>query len=184
MTATRSAGTRLAPVERAAVTDPRLQAVLERAEVLSTPKPAWYLTLAHNPDVALAYAMFWDETHRGGRVEHTIKELMRIAIARLLGCDFCAEQRSTMAVDRGLDENDARACALPEFDHPDPRTRAALRYARALTLDSAADDGSGFDAVYAELRSVFSDAEVVELGCFAAIAIGGVKLSRSLRIDP
>jgi hypothetical protein len=26
---------------------------------------------------------------------------------------------------------------------------------------------------------VFDDAEVVELGCFAAIAVGGVKLSRS-----
>lgn len=184
MTATQSAGTRLAPVPRDAVTDPRLQAVLERAEILSTPKPAWYLTLAHNPDMALSYAMFWDETHRGGRVEHTIKELMRIAIAQLLGCGFCAEQRSVMAVDHGLDEDDARACALPGFDHPDPRTAAALRYARALVLDSPGDDGSAFDGVYAELRSVFTDAEIVELGCFAAIAIGGVKLSRSLRIEP
>jgi alkylhydroperoxidase family enzyme len=166
------------------VTDPRLQAILERAERLSTPKPAWYLTLAHNPDMAVAYAMYWDETHRGGGVEHTIKELMRIAIAQLLGCDFCAGQRSVMALDQGLDEDDARACALPEFDHPDPRTRAALRYARALVLDSPGDDGSAFDAVYGELRSVYSDAEIVELGCFAAIAIGGVKLSRSLRIEP
>lgn len=184
MSTTLPAGSRLAPVPREAVTDPRLKVILERAAVLSTPKPAWYLTLAHNPDVAVAYALFWDETHRGGGVEHPIKELMRIAIAQLLGCQFCADQRSVMALDHGLDENDARACARPDFDHPDPRTRAALRYARALVLDSPGDDGSAFDAVYAELRSVFSDAEIVELGCFAAIAIGGVKLSRSLRIEP
>jgi AhpD family alkylhydroperoxidase len=181
---TNPAGTRLAPVPREQVTDRRLRVVLERAEILSTPKPAWYLTLAHNPDMAVAYALYWDETHRGGSVEHTIKELMRIAIARLLGCDFCADQRSVRALDEGLDEDDARACAVPEFDHPDPRTRAALRYARAMVLDSPGDDGSAFDAVYAELRSVFSEAEIVELGCFAAIAIGGVKLSRSLRIEP
>lgn len=87
MTVTQSAGSRLAPVPREAVTDARLQAVLERAAVLSTPKPAWYLTLAHNPDMAVSYAMFWDETHRGGRVEHTIKELMRIAIASSWGAD-------------------------------------------------------------------------------------------------
>ena len=62
--------------------------------------------------------------------------------------------------------------------------RAALRYARALVLDSPGDDGSRFDEVYIELRQVFDDGEIVELGCFAAIAIGGVKLSRSLRIDP
>ena len=59
--------------------------------------------------------------------------------------------------------------------------RAALRYVRALVLQS---DPASFDPVYAELRSVFSEAEIVELGCFAAIAIGGVILSRSLQIDP
>ncbi len=166
------------------VTDPELQAVLERAERLSTPKPAWYLTLAHSPEMAVGYARFWDLTHRGGQVEHTIKELMRIAISQLQGCDFCAEQRSVMALEQGLQEGDARACAMPDFNHPDPRTRAALRFARALVSDSPADDGSAFDAVYEELRSEFTDAEIVELGCFAAIAIGGVKLSRSLRIEP
>ncbi len=163
------------------MTDPGLQAVLERAEHLSTPKPAWYLTLAHSPEMAKAYAAYWDLTHRGGRVEHTTKELMRIAISQLLGCDFCAEQRSVKALDEGLDEADAAACALPRFEHPDPRVRAALSYARALVLEA---DPAAFDAVYAELRSVYSDAEVVELGCFAAIVIGGVTLSRSLRIDP
>jgi alkylhydroperoxidase family enzyme len=127
--------------------------------------------------------MFWDETHRGGRVEHTIKELVRTAIAQLLGCQFWADQRSVMALDHGLEENDAQACALPEFDHPDPRTAATLRFACALVLESSGDDGSAFDVIYADLRSVFGDAEIVALGC-AAIAIGGVKLSRSPRIEP
>jgi AhpD family alkylhydroperoxidase len=171
---------RLPQVARDEVTDPQLEAVLERAERLSTPKPAWYLTLAHDPEMAKGYAAYWDLTHRGGRVEHTTKELMRIAISQLLGCGFCAAQRSVLALDEGLDEADAEACALADFDHPNPRVRAALRYARALTLET---DPAAFDTVYAELRSVYSDAEVVELGCFTAIAIGGVILSRSLRIE-
>ena len=175
---------RLPQVGREQIQDERLLAVLERAERLSTPKPAWYLTLAHSPEMANAYADYWDRMHRGGQVAHTTKELMRIAIAQLLGCDFFANQRSVKALHQGLNERDAAACALPDFNHPDPRTRAALRYARALVLDSPADDGSKFDPIYEELRSVFTDAEIVELGCFAAIAIGGVKLSRSLRIEP
>lgn len=175
---------RLPQVSREAIDSPELIGVLERAERLSTPKPAWYLTLAHEPEMAVAYAQFWDVTHRGGRVEHTTKELMRITISQLLGCDFCAEQRSAKAMEEGLDERDAVACAMPDFNHRDPRVRAALRYARALVLDSPGDDGSRFDEVYIELRQVFDDGEIVELGCFAAIAIGGVKLSRSLRIDP
>jgi AhpD family alkylhydroperoxidase len=175
---------RLPQVPAEQIHDERLLGVLDRAAQLSTPKPAWYLTLAHSPEMATAYAAYWDTTHRGGQVEHTTKELMRITIARLLGCDFCAEQRSVKALEEGLEDDVAQACALPGFNHPDPRVRAALRYARALTLDSPSDDGSAFDPVYEELRSVFSDAEIVELGCFAAIAIGGVKLSRSLRIEP
>ena len=181
---TSSTGSRVPPLSIGQVSDPELLAVLARAELLSTPKPAWYLTLAHAPEMATGYADFWDLTHRGGEVEHTTKELMRIAIAQLLGCEFCADQRSVVALDQGLTESDALACALPDFNHPDPRTRAALRFARALVLDAPGDDGSTFDAVYEELREVFSDAEVIELGCFAAIAIGGVKLSRSLRIEP
>ncbi|MGH2875194.1 MAG: carboxymuconolactone decarboxylase family protein [Solirubrobacteraceae bacterium] len=179
-----TAGSRLPQLTRDQIADERLLGVLDRAERLSTPKPAWYLTLAHAPEYAVAYADFWDITHRSGQVEHTIKELMRIAIAQLLGCEFCAEQRSTVAIQQGLDEDDAATCALPDLDHPDPRTRAALRFARALTLDRPDMDPSSFDAVYAELHSVYSDAEIVELGCFAAIAIGGVKLSKSLRIEP
>jgi AhpD family alkylhydroperoxidase len=181
---TGTAGSRLPPVPRHEIADSELLGVIDRAERLSTPKPAWYLTLAHNPAFATAYSEFWEITHRGGRVEHTTKELMRIAIAQLLGCDFCADQRSVRALEEGLDEDMAASCAMPDFDHPDPRVRAALRFARELTLDRPADDGSRFDGVYADLREVFDDAEVVELGCFAAIAIGGVKLSRSLRIDP
>jgi len=173
---------RLPPVSRATIKDPDLQRVLEQAERLSTPKPAWYLTLAHNPEMAKAYAAYWDITHRGGRVEHTIKELMRITIAQMLDCDFCASQRSVLAQQQGLDENVVAACMSPDFQHSDPRTRAALHYARVLTQDSA--DDRTFDQVYAELREVFDEGEIVELGCFAAIAIGGVKLSRSLKIEP
>jgi len=176
------AGSRLPPVRLEEVRDGELKKVLENAARLSTPKPAWYLTLAHNPEMAKGYAAYWDLTHRGGQVDHKIKELMRIAIARLLDCDFCADQRSVLALQQGLDEEEAMACALPSFSHPDPRTHAALQFARALTLDSA--DDRVFDHVYAELHRVFNPAEIVELGCFAAIAIGGVRLSRSLRIEP
>jgi len=112
------------------IDDAQLRVVLDRAARLSTPKPAWYQTLAHSPEMANAYAAFWDTMHRGGRVEHTTKELMRIAIASLLDCQFCADQRSVVAQEQGLAESDAQACALPTFDHEDPRVRAAVRYAR------------------------------------------------------
>lgn len=170
---------RITPIARETVDDPELLMVLERAERLSTPKPSWYLTLGHEPEMAVGYADYWELTHRGGHVDHRIKELMRIAVSTLLGCEFCAEQRSVIAVAGGLDEEVAVACAAPDFDHPDARTRAALRFARGMVFDGPATPVD-WDSVYDELQSVFSPAEIVELGCFAAIAVGGVKLSRSL----
>lgn len=168
--------TRLTPEE---ISDPDLKHVLVLAEEYSTPKPEWFLTLGHSPKMATAYYEYWDTTHRHGAVDHKIKELMRIAISTLLGCEFCADQRSVVAVQDGLLEEEAVACAAPDFNHPDPRTRAALRFARALALDSPSTPVA-WDPVYSELHEVFGEAEIVELGCFGAIALGGVKFSRSL----
>jgi AhpD family alkylhydroperoxidase len=170
---------RVRRLDRDEIRDAQLQGVLERAERLSTPRPEWYQTLGHAPDVAVGYAAYWELTHRGGRVEHTTKELMRIAISAALGCDFCAEQRSVRALDDGLSEAEASACAAPGYAHPDPRVRAALRLARSIVADGPTTPVD-WDDVYRELRSVYDDAEIVELGCFAAMALGGVKLSRSL----
>lgn len=175
-------GPRVPPVPRDQITDVGLRSVLEQADRLSAPKPEWYLTLAHNPDVAKGFSVFWETTYREGRVDHVIKELMRLTIVQLVGCDFCSGQRSVRAEQEGLDEADVQACALPDFNPPDPRTRAAVRYARALALDEPGADASSFDEVYADLRAVFDDAEVIELAGFAALALGGAKVARSLRL--
>ncbi len=172
---------RLPQVPREEIDDPELEAILERAERVSAPKPAWYLTIAHNPEMTKAFAVYWETTHRGGRLDHVLKELVRISIAEHLSCRFCADQRSVPALEQGLDEADVAVCSLPGADHPDPRTRAALRFARALVLEQSPD---AFDPVYAEVREQFTEAEVVELALFAANAIGGIILCRSLRIDP
>lgn len=174
-------GTRLPQVEETSIDDLELRTILDRAAAVSAPAPAWYLTLAHSPEFAKAYDAYWELTHRGGRIEHTTKELMRITIAQLLGCDFCAAQRSVLAQEQGLQEEVALVCALPDYEHEDARVRAALKYARALVVER---DAAAFDDVYVELRAVFDDAEVVELACFAAIAIGAVTVARSLQINP
>jgi alkylhydroperoxidase family enzyme len=163
--------------------DPELDAIIEKARRLSTPKPAWYQTLASNPKVAKAFAQYWDTAFRGGRVEHEIKELMRICVAQLLGCSFCSTQRSTQATEEGLSEQAIETCALPDFHHPDPRTRAALRLARELALDNASRDPSRFDAVYAELHEVFDNEEIMELAGICVLFVGGTHLARSLGID-
>lgn len=174
---------RMPLVDVESLKDPELDRIIENARRLSTPKPAWYQTLASNPAVAKAFAHYWDAVFRAGRVEHEIKELMRICVAQLLGCSFCSEQRSTLAIEGGLAEASVQACILADFNSAEPRARAALRLARELALDDSSKDPARFDAIYTELHTVFDDEEIMELAGLCILFLGGTRLARSLGID-
>jgi len=156
--------------------DPGLREVIERAKVTKSPPPAWYRTMGQNPEVAKAFAGYWDMLHRGGKVPHEIKELARIQIAQIVGCEFCARQTSPLAA--SITEEEKRSCALPDWEHPDPKTRAALHYARTLTLDDGRDE-----EVYAELKKFYSLPEIIELSAFFCLTAGGNRMAKSWSIE-
>jgi len=164
-------------VPRRDIGDSELLRVIASAESTKTPPPAWYLTMAHNPLVAKEFAAYWDLLHRGGSVPHDIKELGRLAIAQMIGCDFCARQKSPLAIN--LTTEEIQSCALPNWEHPDPRTRAALHYARTLVLDDGMDA-----AVYVELKKYYTLAEIVELAAFFCLTAGGNRMAKSWNIEP
>lgn len=159
------------------VKHPGLREVLDRAAVTKSPPQAWYRTMGHNPEVAKAFADYWELLHRGGLVPHEIKELARIQIAQMVGCEFCARQTSPLAA--SITEEEKMHCALPNWDHPDPKTRAALHYARTLTLDDGRDA-----EVYAELRKFYSNAEIIEMAAFFCLTAGGNRMAKSWNIEP
>ncbi len=163
-------------VDEATMEDDELREVIERAALSKSPPPQWYRTMGNNPEVAKAFRAYWDLLHRGGTVPHEIKELARIQIAQMIGCEFCARQISPLAE---IDEETKLSCALPNWEHPDPRTRAALHYARTLTLDDGRDE-----EVYAELREHYTYAEIVELAAFFCLTMGGNRMAKSWGIEP
>jgi len=156
--------------------DPGLHDVIERAKVTKSPPPAWYRTMGQNPAVAKEFATYWDMLHRGGTVPHAIKELARIQIAQMIGCEFCARQTSPLA--SSITEVEKRSCALPNWEHPDAKTRAALHYARTLTLDDGRDK-----EVYEELKKYYTNAEIIELSAFFCLTAGGNRMAKSWAIE-
>jgi alkylhydroperoxidase family enzyme len=162
-------------VDELALGDPELIDIVERAAI--TPTPQWYRTMGNSPEVAKAFAGYWDLLHRGGSVPHEIKELARIQIAQMIGCEFCARQVSPLAASNT--EEEKRSCALPNWEHSDPKTRAALHYARTLTLDDGRDE-----EVYGELREHYTLAEIVELASFFCLTMGGNRMAKSWGIEP
>jgi alkylhydroperoxidase family enzyme len=61
-----------------------------------------------------------------------------------------------------------------------PRERAALTFAELMATDHHRVD----DAVFAELRRHFSEAEIVELGVCTALFVGFGRLNAAIGIDP
>lgn len=163
-------------IDESELSDPELRDVIERAAVTKSPPQSWYRTMGNNPEVANAFAGYWDILHRGGTVPHEIKELARIQIAQMIGCEFCARQISPLAE---IDEETKLACALPNWEHPDPATRAALHYARTLVLDDGRDE-----QVYEELKQFFTLSEIVELAAFFCLTMGGNRMAKSWGIEP
>ena len=163
-------------VRQEEISDPDLLKVIADAADTRTPPQSWYRTMAHNPEVATEFARYWDGLHRGGTVPHSIKELARLQIAQMIGCEFCARQVSPLAE---VTDEERVSCALPEWEHPDPKTRAALHLARTLTLDDGRDA-----EVYAELEEHYTMAEVVELSAFFCLTVGGNRMAKSWGIEP
>src|SRR5262249_50898790 len=66
--------------------------------------PALNGVMAHHPKFFEDYFSFYYPNHEQGLVESRVKELARLKIARLNGCQTCAMARYASATREGLDE--------------------------------------------------------------------------------
>jgi alkylhydroperoxidase family enzyme len=162
-------------VDRATVDDPELIAALEHTDVVGTPPSTKLLAMAHAPELAKGMAAYWRLTAESGSVDPAIKELGRLTIAQLMGCPVCSNARSNLAP---VDEGDVTACTMPAFNHPDPPTGAALRYARTLVLEDR-DDAEAYE----ELAEHFTWAQIIELSAFFCLVVGDVRMVKSFGLE-
>jgi hypothetical protein len=113
---------------------------------------------ARVPAVLDAYTATRETVLEGGIVERELKEL-------------CA---------RYLAEADDETVMFERSPRFSEREKAALAWAHAVAWDSDAAD----DALWARLRSHFSEPELVELGYFIAFTLGQQHWLRTLGVDP
>jgi alkylhydroperoxidase family enzyme len=110
-------------------------------------------------------------------VDHRLKEIVRIGLARFAGDAYFAALRSHRAkaglteaeIDAGCGDYEDAAC----FTEAEKR---ALRYAERMYLDPGKVDA----AFYAELKRHYTEAQIMELGAFVAFHYGVQTFMRSL----
>jgi alkylhydroperoxidase family enzyme len=172
------------PKQRISYVDPsrmdaEMQKEMDRCRREGTPRPESSAVRAHVPACFWAFANAWRDIFKNGVCDHAIKELCRLYVSRSVQCDYCGNQRSIKAASAGVIEEDVKD--LLNFEkstrYSEPQ-KAALAYAEAITWRLDTDD-----AFWERLYRHFTEAELVELGCFVALTMGQQSWLRLLNID-
>ncbi len=158
---------------------PEMQAEMERCAREGTPRPESSAVRAHVPAAFWFFADSWKNLFRDGILDHDVKELCRVYVSRSVKCEYCGNQRSEKGKAMGLVEG--QYDELLNFESSsayDDRQKAALAYTEAITWHLNTDD-EFWDRMYRH----FSEAELVELGCFVGLTMGQQSWLRMLNID-
>jgi AhpD family alkylhydroperoxidase len=124
------------------------------------------MVTAHHPGIMRGYGLFEWETARAHSVPERLKDLAGIKAAALVGCEFCLDIGSAIGRRSGVTAE--QLAELPRYRASDRFSeveKLVIDYAVAMTSTPAEVP----DALFAELRSRFSERQLVELT--SAIAI-------------
>jgi alkylhydroperoxidase family enzyme len=160
----------LGPLDRAEAEERGLGDLMERSQSDGVPGELFIRLLAHVPGYAEAIGDAMRESHVEGNVDHRLKEIVRIQLARTARDPHFAGLRSTRAMEQGLTEESIEAGSA-EFETDDRFSDAekwALRYAYLMYRRPEEIDAS----FYEEGKKLFSEAQIMELGGMIALHYG------------
>jgi alkylhydroperoxidase family enzyme len=167
------------PLEKAAITDPELRALMAEGEALGVPDDLFARIVARSPAHAVPVMRALLMSHAQGSVDHKLKEIVRILLARFARDKYFAGLRSRKAQATGLTEQRIdEGCFAYEDDSKGftEAEKCALRYADMMFLDAAQID----KAFYDEMKRHWSEAQIMELGAFIAFHYGMQMFMRSI----
>lgn len=168
----------LEPVGRSDAEERGLGETLEISDDSGVPGELFLRILAHVPAYAEAIHDAMHTSHVKGNVEHRLKEIVRIQLARTANDPYFAGLRSTKARQGGLTEESIEAGSA-DFETDDRFSDAekwALRYAYLMYRSPEKVDGS----FYEEGKEHFSEAEIMELGGMIALHYGMARFMATL----
>ena len=129
---------------------------------------------AHCPEQALGLMGFGGALKRNRTLPDRLVELVRLRVAFFNQCRSCMAIRYSDAVADGVTEGLVCSLERPqEAANLTAAEKAAIRYGELMASDHLAID----DAIYADLRAHFSEAQIVELGMTVAFFVGFGRLA-------
>ena len=155
------------PLELDEIKDPELRDLVVQSEELGVPGGPFARIIARKPEQAKATLRVMLMKFNEGNIDHRLKEIIRIQLARFTEDPYFSSLRSNKAREMGLteDEIDAGSGDYEDSDNFTEAEKVALRYADQMFLDSTKVDAAFYD----ELKKHYSEPEIMELGAFIAL---------------
>ena len=159
-----------------------LRSLLDQAHDLKVPDALFFQIMAHVPGYSEALFDALYRSHVDGNVDHILKEIIRIRLARQVQDPYFSNLRSQAAKDAGLTEERIEA-GCGDFEADKKFTKAekwALKYSQIMYTEP----NTVFSDFYGEGKKHYSEAEIMELGAFIAFHYGMQVFMRTLHAFP
>lgn len=168
------------PLELDEIEDAELRELVVKCEEMGVPGGPFARIIARKPEQAKATLSVMLLKFNEGNIDHRLKEIIRIQLARFTEDPYFSGLRSVKAREMGLTEEaiDAGSGDYEDSELFSEAEKVALRYADQMFLDSTKVDA----AVYAELKKHYTEPEIMELGAFIALFHAAHMVMRSFGV--
>lgn len=123
---------------------------------------------------------FYQKLFFGGHVQQRYKQLARLRLSLLHGCQTCNKQNIPGALEAGFSQAQINALIREDFTPFSAAEQAVIDYASQVALTNM--QGEMSPQLLAALREHFCDADILELGTVMAVISGMAKLSFVLNL--
>jgi alkylhydroperoxidase family enzyme len=159
--------------------DPETRARLEEAETSWYGDSAFFGAMAHCPEIFQNIVATFESFGKGENIDSELLELMRLKVAEVHQCSYCATVRTLDVRDAVKPKEDAVFGTIDE-DGLTRREYLAVSLAEQLSEDPHRIR----DELFENLREVFTEAEIIELLLFGSLEVGLDRFCIALELQP
>lgn len=171
---------RISRLDRSEVT-PDLAALYDNIFAQRGNVPNMFRTMAHRPEIFSTMMAHFAAILNTGTVPTRLKELIIVRTSQINETPYCLASHTILARNLGwTDEQLTNLAQWPDRSDFSPAEKAALRLAETVTRNSNAVT----DEQFANLRSFYSEGEVVELLCAIGLFNYFNRFNNALRMEP
>ncbi|MGC1463516.1 MAG: carboxymuconolactone decarboxylase family protein [Terracidiphilus sp.] len=171
---------RISRLDRSEVT-PEMAALYDKAFAQRGNVPNMFRVMAHRPEIFATMQAHFSAVLNTGTVPTKLKELIIVRTSQVNVTPYCLASHTILARNFGwTDDQLAHLADWPIREDFTPAEKAVLRLAETVTRDAHAVT----DQQFAELRTFYSEGEIVELLCAIGLFNYFNRFNNALLMEP